>query len=485
VRILYIDCDTLRHDHLGCYGYGRDTSPNIDSLAEEGVRFDHCYVSDAPCLPSRSSLFTGRFGIHTGVVNHGGEAADPFIAGYPTREFRMGRNRLPWMARLKEAGLYTVSVSPYAERHSAWWFYEGFREMHNPGKGGQERADEINPIALDWIRRNAKQDNWFLHVNYWDPHRPYRIPAEYGNPFEGEPIPEWYTEEIRKRHYASYGPRSAQDAPGAPYKSRFPREPDNIASMDDYRKWIDGYDVGIRFMDDHIGELLKELEKQGVMDDLVVIVSADHAENQGELNIYGDHHTADNGTSHVPLIVRWPGLASPRVDTGLYYQTDLSATVTELVGGECSPDWDGRSFAEAFRAGESAPRDHLVVSQCAWSCQRTVRFDDTMMIRTYHDGLKDFPPYMLFDVEADPHETRDLADEKPDVVARAVKLLEDWHAEMMATSAEGVDPLWTVMREGGPYHVRQMLAPYCERLRATGRAHHAEALEARHGTRQS
>ena len=63
MRILYIDCDTLRADHLGCYGYCRDTSPNIDSVAAEGVRFDNCYVSDAPCLPSRSSLYTGRFGI--------------------------------------------------------------------------------------------------------------------------------------------------------------------------------------------------------------------------------------------------------------------------------------------------------------------------------------------------------------------------------------------------------------------------------------
>jgi len=76
MRILYYDIDTLRADHLRCYGYLRDTSPNIDRLAGEGVRFEHCYVSDAPCLPSRASMFTGRFGIHTGVVNHGGLAAD-------------------------------------------------------------------------------------------------------------------------------------------------------------------------------------------------------------------------------------------------------------------------------------------------------------------------------------------------------------------------------------------------------------------------
>ena len=484
MRILYLDCDTLRPDHLGCYGYTRDTSPNIDAVAREGVRFDNCYVSDAPCLPSRSSLFTGRFGIHTGVVNHGGEAADPYVAGYPTRLFRMGDNRLSWMGQMRRAGFHTVSVSPYAERHSAWWFYEGFSEMFNTGRTGNERADEINPVALDWITRNAKHDNWFLHVNYWDPHRVYRTPMEYGNPFEGQPVPAWYTEEIRRKHWESFGPRSAQDATGLPPKAGSPREPLNIASLDDWRRWIDGYDTGIRYMDDHIGRLFDALRKAGVFDDLVIIMSVDHGENQGELNVYGDHHTADHVTSRVPLIIRWPGVATPRVDAGLIYQTDMSATVTELAGGKCSPDWDGRSFAEAFRAGESLPREHLVVGQCCWSVQRSVRWDDFMCLRTYHDGLHDWPELMLFDVKTDPHETQDLAGTRPDLVGRAMRLLDDWQGDMMSRSETGVDPLHTVLREGGPFHTRTMLEPYCAVLRKTGRAHHADALASRpEGTR--
>ena len=81
MRILYYDIDTLRADHLGCYGYCRDTSPHINRVASEGVRFENCYASDTPCLPSRASLFTGRFGIHTGIVNHGGTAADLRLHG--------------------------------------------------------------------------------------------------------------------------------------------------------------------------------------------------------------------------------------------------------------------------------------------------------------------------------------------------------------------------------------------------------------------
>ena len=71
MRILYIDIDSQRPDHFGCYGYHRKTSPNIDRIAARGVRFDNDYVTDAPCLPSRTAMWSGRFGIHTGVINHG------------------------------------------------------------------------------------------------------------------------------------------------------------------------------------------------------------------------------------------------------------------------------------------------------------------------------------------------------------------------------------------------------------------------------
>ena len=135
---VYLDLDTLRPDHLGCYGYHRNTSPHIDQLASEGVRFDNCYASDAPCLPSRAAFFNGRFGIHTGAVGHGGTAADLRIEGAP-RSFGNAASRWPWVMAMARQGIHTASVSPYAERHGAWWFYHGFREMYNTGKRGGER----------------------------------------------------------------------------------------------------------------------------------------------------------------------------------------------------------------------------------------------------------------------------------------------------------------------------------------------------------
>ncbi|MFO8008456.1 MAG: sulfatase [Candidatus Brocadiia bacterium] len=472
MRVLYYDIDTLRPDHLGCYGYHRDTSPNIDRLARQGTVFTNYYASDAPCLPSRAALWLGRPGIATGVVNHGGEAADRFCDGRD-RPFRWNWNS--WTMAMRYAGFYPVSVSPFAERHSAWWHYYGWREMYNPGKGGGERADEVVPIALDWLRRHGEEDDWFLHVNVWDPHTTYRTPEEYGFPFKDEPLAEWITDERIQEHRRGFGPHSARDLCGFSAGKDRPRAPGEIRNLDDYRRWINGYDVGIRYADDHLGQILDLLEEKGVLEDTAIIVSSDHGENQGELNVYGDHQTADHITSRVPLVIRWPGSDGGRVDEGLHYNYDLPPTLMELTGGEADPRWLGSSFAPALR-GEPTGRDHLVVAQCAWSCQRSARFGPWLVIRTYHTGMKNFPPVMVFNLEEDPHELNNLAEERPEVAERGLAIIEHWHSDMMAESPARVDPMQIVLQEGGPFHTRDAVESYCQHLRETGRAQHAERL---------
>ncbi len=196
MRILYVDIDTLRPDHLGCYGYPRATSTNIDKVAEDSVRFTDVYCSDAPCLPSRAALMTGRFGIHTGCVGHGGVNAEMRWEGRNRgmADFN-GRYNLP--AVLRRAGMKTASISSFPDRHAAWWFNGGFDETYNIGKRGLEPAHEVIPVALDWLDRKRDTKDWFLHVHVWDPHIPYRTPTEYGEPFKDAPLPDpWMTQEI-------------------------------------------------------------------------------------------------------------------------------------------------------------------------------------------------------------------------------------------------------------------------------------------------
>jgi arylsulfatase A-like enzyme len=262
---------------------------------------------------------------------------------------------------------------------------------------------------------------------------------------------------------------------------RFPRIPAQLDSMGAVKQWIDGYDLGIRYADEHVGRLLSALDDAGVLDDTIVMVSSDHGENQGELNVWGDHQTADQITCRVPMIVRAPGLVDrPRVDRALHYQYDWAATLIELVGGSVPDNWDGVPFAQAFREGRDQGRDYLVVSQNAWSCQRSVRFGNYICLRTYHDGYKQLDPVMLYDLSQDPHEQRNLAQARPEIVHQAMALLSDWHHEMAVTAKTDVDPMMTVLREGGAFHTRGMLPHYLERLRQTGRGHHAERLAKLH-----
>lgn len=477
MRILYIDIDSLRPDHLGCYGYHRDTSPNIDRIAADGVRYENCYVTDAPCLPSRTALWSGRFGIHNGVVNHGGTASEPFIEG-PARGFQSRLGQTSWMACLRALKYRTATISSFGERHSAWHWYANFNEIYNCGLRGMESAHHVEPIALDWLRRNARDEHWFLHVNLWDPHAPYRTPASAAHWFKDDPLPAWLTEEVRQTHWAGGGPHSAQEVCGFgtsewewEISQQYPQQPDIIDSMDKVRMMFDGYDRGVRYADETVGRLLNFLAEQNVLDDTIVIVSADHGENLGEFNIYGDHQTADHITCRVPLIVRWPGVKAPKpVDDRLLHHFDFAATMIERLGGKVPANWDGRS----------ADREYLVISQGAWSCQRAVRFDDYLCIRSYHDGYHAFPEIMLFDVKRDPHEQHDLAPSKPDIVKRASAMLQSWHDEMMRTATHPTDPMRTVLDEGGPLHARGALPAYVKRLRETGRSAFAARVIANH-----
>lgn len=485
MRFLYIDIDTLRADHLGCMGYHRDTTPNIDALAADGVVLLDVYASDVPCLPSRTALATGMFGIRNGVVNHGGVAADLRPQG-ADRGFNSTFATKAWAAQFYAAGWHTASISCFPFRHSASWWNHGFMEAMNLMRGfGWERADGVLPSALDWLERNGRPDDWFLHVHFWDPHTPWNAPLDYGEPFADDPIPAWYTEEIRDRDWASPGPHSAQELTGYQYDehgwaTEYPRQTLAVADMAAAKHMFDGYDTGIRYADDAVGVLLDKLDALGVLDDTAVLISSDHGEGFGELGVYADHQAADEATCHIPAVLRWPGLA-PRVADGLLYHLDVAATVVDLAGIEVPVDhWDGRSIAPQLRAGEPIGRDHLVLSQAAWSAQRSVRWGDHLYAHTWHDAFHGWPDEQLFDIAADPHECDDLAGSREDLVAAGRELLAAWTSDQLARSYSPVDPLDVVLAEGGPFHTRGELPAYLDRLRATGRAEWADHLAARY-----
>ncbi|UUX33024.1 sulfatase family protein [Fundicoccus culcitae] len=483
MRILLIDIDSLRPDHLSAYGYHRQTSPNIDQIAADGMKFTNYYTSDAPCLPSRSAFISSRFGIHNGVVNHGGVASE-FRNDGPDRGFQDKLANFGLVGYLKnQLNLNTALVSPFAERHSAWHFYAGFNEIYNTGKKGDERADEITPVVMDWLKSHAQDDNWLLYVNYWDPHTPYRTPASYGNPFEDVPLKAFYTEELLAEHMQTVGPHTSQEI--GMYNSNahkdYPRALGKLSNFDDLKTFIDGYDIGIHYADAYIGKIIQYLKDHNLYEDTAIIITADHGENQGEFGIYAEHATADKPTTNIPLILKMPNVPRGTTNTGLHYSLDLLPTLAEYFGLPQSDYWDGESFLHSINNDPSEGRDELILSQMAHVVQRSVRFDDWLYIRTYHDGYHLFPPEMLYNVQDDPYEQNNVAEEHPEVVRDAVYRLMNWQDKMLSTlEAPYQDPMWTVLQEGGPLHAKGELPAYLDRLRDTGRGWAIEELRRRH-----
>jgi choline-sulfatase len=480
MRILYIDIDSLRPDHLGCYGYARPTSPVVDQIAAEGVRFSNYFASDSPCVPSRAALFSARPGIQNGVVAH--ENTPRGSAMRYGHAQRYGDAPF-FMHHLSKAGVHTASFSSFADRHFAGWFHFGFREFHLVSlKGGNEDAHEVNAWVLPWLAQNARREDWFVHLNYWDPHTLYTEPVSYLEQMARHPAPAWPDAATLEAQQALTGIRTPRTLWGMnPHeafgKSRVPTMPDRIGSRADFEHLINGYDGAIRYLDEHLAQVLEALEQQGVLDETAILISADHGEAFGELGQYMEHGAATPATSRVPLIVRWPGLTDAAAGSArdeLLLNVDLAPTVAEALGLDIPAGWAGRSFLPLLGGGRlSEPREHLVFSHGLHTRQRAVLDGRWLFIRTYQPSFYRYEPWMLFDLEADPHLTRDLAEEQPGEVRRLGRLLHDWEQGNMAATGQP-DPMRLIQDEvptvlGAP-------EDYVARLRGEGRDEDAEGL---------
>jgi choline-sulfatase len=439
MRILYFDIDSCRPDHLGCYGYQRPTSPVIDDLAQKSILFRQCHTSDAPCLPSRAALFSGRFGINNGVTCHDGPASQLRYAG---RGHQHDPRSPMWMRYLQLQNWETIGFSGFGQRHLAWWFFAGFTQnFGNQLPGYSETATEVTEKVLWWLRANGTTQNWFMHVNYWDVHHPYAAPQKFFDQvrtfaYTGAPD----AQAIARDAHDYYGPRTARSwwyefpdwhNPQQGRTSRMPK--DNPDTRETLTGFVDGHDAGIAYVDEQIGRVVVLLEHLGIREETAIIVSSDHGESVGELGMYFEHGNCCEGTTHVPLLVHWPGMTdrpdmppTRRSIDGLIYQVDLAPTVLELLGMEVPTRWDGSSFAPAVQGKSFAGRDHLILGTGVWSFQRAVRTERYRLIRTIHSGLYPYDPLYLFDTQSDPQQRHNLATERAGVVAELDHLLLAW-----------------------------------------------------------
>lgn len=408
-NVLLIVVDSLRADHLGCYGYHKNTSPCLDKLASEGTLFTRTFAPGIPTTPAFTTLFTGLHPYRHGILSHGGDAL-----------VEKGVEMLPELAR--KAGYTTIAVDNLVVQGNGRgsWFSRGFDYYsaftYQPfGEQDAQLADRAIRFLNDY-----HEEKFFLFLHLWAPHTPYAPPKPYDTMhYDGEKSPE------KLREIKSLAPE---------YYDAFLGDM-KFAKPDDFDWIMAQYDGEISFADAQIGRILDHLDSLGRRDDTIVVVMSDHGECFGEGGFWFDHHGLYDANLRVSSIWRVPGKESAENDDFISTE-DILPTLCELC------DWplpDGGSTGKHIAAltGGDERRENLIGVECsrqASLCWRTEKWKLIVPIERDASGevVPDFygeprsGEIQLFDLENDPEESHNVAAENSAICTELLGKLEEW-----------------------------------------------------------
>lgn len=429
--------DALRARNLGCYGYGKPTSPNIDRLAASGVLLEQAYSTTNVTDVSITTILSGKYPPSHGILYHrvhSEEEVQRFTA--------TGTRLLPQM--LQAMGYRTMAIDWLGE----WlvWGYDYYsgslverppnpshhpgqleriarlllwrtphrlarvarRVLNRPGKPDAAcrtfgDAMRVSQRATELMRQNSNQ-KFFLFVHFWDTHFPYHPGSV--------PLGRFYGDIALLRESVASIPNEA--------KRR------KLQALQwDVRRASAAYDASISYVDQAIGKLLQAVAELGLEDKTLVVLTADHGESLAEHGIYFDHHGLYNELIHVPLILRHPRLPGGKRVSGLVQHTDIVPSLCEIIGRAPEADIDGLSFLPLIR-GEAQELRGFVYAMETFSQEKsgiathkykymrapTEAGGLCRLCSTVHGGIEE-----LYDLQSDPAESRNIASQSPEVAA--------------------------------------------------------------------
>ena len=332
LNVLFITVDDMNRDSVGVYGAKvPGTTPNIDQLASEGLRFEHAHVTVALCQPTRAVWMTGRYPHNSGALGF-----DEIRADVPT---------LP--ETLRQNGFYTgiLGKTPHVvpSRENAFEYRRQRQEMQY-GRS----PDLFGRFVAEFLRDARHSDRpFFLMVNTADPHRPFdtRKPAAERSLVEVDPATndkDWYTRDF--------------PAPSRIYQPDEIVVPGFLPDLPDIREEIAMYYSSVRRADDVVGRVLDELKAGGFADNTLVMLKSDHGISVpfAKTNVWR-HSTM------TPWIVRWPGVIKPgRNDSEhLVAGVDLAPTLLDILGIDAMQGMDGRSFLPVLKGRKQDGREFV------------------------------------------------------------------------------------------------------------------------------
>jgi len=470
--VVLVTVDTLRADHLGCYGNATVQTPHLDTLARDGALFERCYAQTHVTIPSHLTIFSSLPLADHGLTSNTAKASRrvevlPGLfgrAGYRTAAFVSAKHLGP------EAELGALL--------SEFETYDAPPRVSRPFP-----ANETNRRLFRWLR-GACRDPFFVWVHYWDPHMPYTPPPPYDRAYyQGDPYDprhtsmegvtlNWYFHDLDgirrrlagrpdlvrelKRELAANGrtvhqlvlyphmlaPYLDARGPGAELRSRLQELATFVRRGLPYRRHLADWLTGVRdlrfpraqyagevsYVDHEIGRLRAEVERLGLAGRTAVVLTADHGESLGEHSVYFDHYGLHEPSLRVPLIVWAPGRVSPARRTDVARGLDVAPTVLRLAGLPLPRSMQGRDLL-----GPSAPDDaifaeatrgeQVMVLQGHWKFIRTLQSFHYVDAFAREAGATD-----LYDLATDPGEQENVAAHHPEVAQALAARLDAWMA---------------------------------------------------------
>jgi len=372
-NVILIAVDTLRADRLSCYGYDQPTTPHLDALAADGVRFESVASNCNWTCPSFASIFTGLVPSRHGVFSYGSRTPLP-------------GSLLTLAERFRNAGWATQAVV-YKPPLYDGGFEQGFDVAFNVPREAVRGEDNLTE-ALEWLEDAGPGRNYlFLHFN--DPHQPFTQPDAYAKKFAEDPDAE------------------AVELPYSIYQDGYPRGEKQRKVM----RFL--YDGEVNYVDDRIGAFLNALKERGLYDDAVIGFVSDHGEQLWEHGGFGHGPSFGRGEALYDEVVRVPLIVKPAAGTcepGTVVKTqvrgfDVTPTLMELAGLPGDDGMDARSLVPLMQPGAGDAPDRVAVVETSGN-RVALRNQEWKYVLTYSSA----PSEELFDLRVDPGEKDNVAE---------------------------------------------------------------------------
>lgn len=431
-NVILIVIDALRARNLGCYGYSKNTSLNIDKLADEGILFKNAFSTTNATDSSITSLFSGKYPLSHGINTHAEQVTKDIVHKFEKSGIKFLQEIL------KKRGYKTVSID-YLNR----WYKRGFDKclpnttesisilenilmkffdnsplkiklsmikfQNKIFKNGIVKGEKFTDIAVRNIIDFAKiKEPFFLFIHYWDVHLPYDPPKNFLKFFsEQEYNQKLELKKIINKINGIWG-------------SRLKIFTENLKTTNEM---LARYDACIKYVDQQIGKIIDTLKQYHIFDDTIIIITSDHGESLVEHGIYFDHHGLYDESIHVPLIIKLPKkMFSNRIDAFVQH-IDIVPTILDTINIPFKDNFDGVSLLPMINNGVDI-RDFIFAEESYTQKKKCIRTKEYKYISSEtkmdaicrYCGITHGGNEELYNLINDPKETKNILSEKPEIV---------------------------------------------------------------------